>query len=468
MSPMRFGVTKRVSIALPLVAIAIALAYSRLHSEDTLSRPSVVLILADDVSWFTTGAAGGVAQTPELDALASQGIHFNHALATSPFCKPARMTLHTGLYPSEHGVVSNRTRLHEPTAEVFLFQELRGADYVTAHFGKWHMPGFDPDESGFETWNIEPAAAVQNALAFLDDVADGRLGSGESPARFALSLSLPYAHSPWNASPAALRAVRDHPYPLRANVNRPGVPSSYYDYLRAEQRRRLSRRGFDPDGDPKALLDAYHASISEMSRQVAKILRRLDLHGFTADTIVVFTSDQGLPAGGHGLWLKGAYGHYEEYLRVPLFIRYPAKVEGGRISSATIATVDLAPTILGLAGLPVPDRFSGTNAAPHMIDRKSWPLRSALHQSHRDPPFSGHARAIRTSEDHPLGSWTLALHPPGDPGSNTAELYDNSNDPFQLVNVALDPDFATVFDQLESELLQWMEERGDPAADQWR
>jgi arylsulfatase A-like enzyme len=191
--------------------------------------------------------------------------------------------------------------------------------------------------------------------------------------------------------------------------------------------------------------------MTAVDEQVGRLLKALDDSGRSGDTIVVFTSDHGDMLGSHGQRLKRK--PWEESIRVPGILRYPSKAKPGRTSDALLSHVDLAPTLLSLCGLPVPDDMQGTDLSGLVLGMSDWGPDSAYFQIF--VPFAGDGtpnpwRGVRTDRHMyartEAGLWVL---------------YDLKVDPYELKNLADDPPQTALREGLESKLAGWMKRTGD-------
>ncbi len=347
-------------------------------------------------------------------------------------------------------MVANDLRLRE--SQVTIAEILAGHGYRTGFIGKWHLdggkrlPGFvppGPRRQGFAFWaanecdhrhfrptyfrdsdrpiteaRFEPEVWTDRAIEFLKQ-------AGQAP--FFLVVSMGPPHDPYGA-PERFRKLYD---PSRVKM-RPnwveGVP-----------------------GAGRKEIAAYYAAMTAVDEQVGRLLRALDDVGRAEDTIVLFTSDHGDMLGSHGQRLKRK--PWEESIRVPCIVRYPAKVEAGRTSEALLSHVDLAPTLLSLCGLPVPDDMQGTDLSGVVLGRADCGPDSAFFQIF--VPFAGDGtpqpwRGVRTERfmyaRTEAGPWVL---------------YDLKEDPYEMKNLADDPAHAALQGQMEAKLDGWMKRTGD-------
>lgn len=406
---------------------------------------SVVLILLDQLraSALSTLGQNNIA-TPVLDALAGQSALFTNALCSDPRCTPSRASLLTGLYPTATGVIAPEVQL-TPLFRTYS-EQFRDAGYACAHVGKWHVDGsgdhvppglrrrgFDAGWAGFNknghrytesTYyrdtaqplhpepadTYEPVYQTAHALDFVDQLA---------PDPFLLVLSYQPPHppaeltsnlGPWDGwIPAQWMEQVD-----RAAIQLdPSVPAGWTDPARE-------------------FLHGYYAALLSMDALIGDLLQGLDARGLGEDTLLVLLSDHGELAGAHGLF--GKEHPYDPGMRVPWMLRWPGRIAPQRISTP-VSGVDLAPTLLGLAGLPLLPTGHGRDLSRWLLAGQSPPPQPILVQGQLDAePWA----ALR--EDQLLLS--------ARPGGEAMHLHDLSTDPHQLVDLVEDPASAGTRDRL--------------------
>jgi arylsulfatase A-like enzyme len=195
----------------------------------------------------------------------------------------------------------------------------------------------------------------------------------------------------------------------------------------------------------------YYAHITALDQQVGRILTELDQQGLTENTLVVFTSDHGDMLWSH--MLKNKQLPYEESIHIPLIMRLPGQLNPGQRSDLLISVVDFAPTLLGLLNVPVPESMEGMNLSAHIQGNDSKQPQSvfinnyaAFDQARGYQPWRG----VRTSQ------YTYARWRHG-----TAVLFDLQNDPYQMKNLANNPQYQQIQTQLEQELADWLVKTDD-------
>jgi len=417
-------------------------------------RPNIVFILTDDHRHDALGCSGHpFLQTPNLDRLATEGVRFTNAFVTTSLCSPSRASFLTGCYAHTHGVTANEQQ--DPPPELPTFPALlQTAGYETAFVGKWHQARWSSPRPGFDHWgsfsgqgdyrrntlNVD-GEFILSERYLTDELTDYavRFLRRERDRPFLLCLSHKAAHEPF--LPAARHAGLYAGAPLGS---------------REDPRDRLADK---PDwggrqaaaGRTEQLRD-YFRTLAAVDESTGSILAALAAEGQLDDTVLVYAGDNGFHHGEHGgLWDKRTA--YEDSLRIPVLMRYPGLVRAGTTCGEMILNVDLAPTLLELAGL----------AAPVAMQGRSWlgplaggPGRESFLYEYRPgtgPVTAGQVPAILAVRTR---DWKY-IHYPDLAGLNE-ELYDLQQDPGELFNLAPAPEHAADLDRLRAELKRLREE----------
>ena len=432
-------------------------------------RPNILLCIADDASWSHFGANGDpMVRTPAFDRVAREGVNFRHTFCSSPSCTPSRGTLLSGQHFWRLGEGANLWSRWPNTAPVYP-DLLARAGYRVGLKGK----GWGPGDFKFHGRDTNPAGpAVKDFAAFLDRVPAG------TPFCFWFGSVDP--HRPYDRGSGLKAGLRLEDVKVPPFL--PDTPAVRSD-----------------------LLD-YYAEIERFDHDVAALLKLLEDRGELDQTLVVVTSDNGFP------FPRGKASCYDAGVRMPLAIRWPARVKGGRTVADFVSLTDLAPTFLEAAGLKPPREMTGRSLLPLLLSGKSGQI-----DKRRDRVFFGrerHAnvregdlgypiRGLRTSQFLYLRNFAPDRWPAGDPpiygdvdqanniagspskqavvehdGTATAqrlfdlafgkrpaeELYDLANDPWQMENVAADPAYVQQRRRLARELDRELKRTSDPRA----
>ena len=424
-------------------------------------RPSVVFLLADQWRAQATGYAGDPnAKTPHLDRLASRSVNLAGAVSGCPVCSPYRGTLMTGRYPLNHGVFLNDVCLSNDG--VSLGEAFRGAGYRTGYIGKWHLDGhgrssFIPParRQGFEFWRAAECTHNYNRSHYYGNSPDKRFWEGYD------------AIAQTACAEAYIREHRDEPFALIVSW---GPPHNPYQTAPERFRRmfsadRVRLRPNVPDESAAAAredLAGYYAHAAALDECAGRIVRTLSETGLADDTILVFTSDHGDMLGSQGQVRKQK--PWDESIRVPLLVSCPAQLGStARTLTTPVNSPDIMPTLLGLAGVEIPESVEGA-------DRSSL-LRGD--EPDRDEP------ALITCPA-PFGEWRRDRGGREYRGVRTIRhtyvrtldgpwlLYDNQQDPHQLENLVGRADHASLEQKLEGLLREKLRQTGDdfrPGAD---
>lgn len=415
--------------------------------------------------------------TPNIDRLANEGIRFTNAFATTPLCSPSRASLLTGQYARTHGIIDNTAR---PSHQLPVFPlDLQRAGYTTGFFGKWHMGNDASPRPGFNRWvampgqgeavdpNLNIDGEPQVVKGYVTDVLTNFVDAFVKGARAEAKPFLVYlAHKA--VHPNVIQRDDGKVVPL---ADQPGgfvaAPRHRDQYIGRLMPRRqnafrtpsdkpaLMRRidGLPPLGRETATTDDEIRGRLEMllavDDSVGRIRAGLDRAGVLDNTVFVFTSDHGYFYGEHGLNEERRLA-YEETIRIPLLIRFPPRIKAGSISNEMVLTLDLAPTLLALAGLTPPGPMEGRSLAPIFAgDARGW-RQSFLVEYYTDTVFPrvlnmGYT-AVRTTRHKYIEYRDL---------QGMDELYDLEADPYEMKNLISMPGSAAIVEQMRSELARF-------------
>ncbi|MAE27624.1 MAG: N-acetylglucosamine-6-sulfatase [Planctomycetes bacterium] len=347
----------------------------------------MVVIYVDDLRADGLSATGNPwIETPHLDRLAAEGLVCNNAFVTTSLCCPGRVSVLTGKYAHATGVTDNQPKHDFQHRHLTFVDHLQERGYETAFVGKWHLP--NPQASpqrGFDHWvsfegqgdYFDPLLNIDGELVqtvgsnadVLGEAALDWIGGRPGADPFFLFLSFKNCHTPWDPPLRHRGLLDDVDIPLPASFD--DDPDELPTHWRAS---RLSRRNRGAHPHPEyyaAAVRRYHELILGVDEAVGQLLAVLEQRGVLDDTLILFTSDNGYLLGEHGFIQKGH--SYEPSIRVPLILRYPPKIQAGIENDGAALNVDIAPTLLKLAGLAVPDDVQGVDLAPLWQARRSKP-----------------------------------------------------------------------------------------------
>lgn len=410
-------------------------------------RPNVVFILADQWRASATGYGGDpTVKTPNLDRLAAESFDFRTAVSVCPVCTPYRAALLTGRYPTSTGMFMNDLGL--PDDEFCMAEMFGQAGYDTAYIGKWHLDGrgrsaYIPPErrQGFDYWKVaecdhnyqhshyytgtssemkhwegyDTFAQTRDARQYLRDHS-----KADSP--FLLFVGYGTPHFPHHTAPEEYKAM----YPVKKITLPPNVPKDLQEVARKEAR-------------------GYYAHCTAIDKCVGNIMRTLEETGLAENTILVFTSDHGEMLGSQGFAPFFKQVPYDESVRVPFLLRYPAGLgRKGSVVKSPIGTVEILPTLLDLAGVAIPSSIEGDSVAQIIREKRLDEDRTVLYML--PSPFSNAFselpyRAIRTNRH----TYVRYIDGP-------TLLFDDGQDPHQMQNLAGHPGSGALQKRLETRL----------------
>lgn len=422
---------------------------------DAPRKPNFLFIYTDDQRWdaigFVQKEQGDKArfpwlQTPNLDRLRSQGASFSNAFCTTSLCSPGRASLLTGQYTHSHGVTNNHTPL--PVDSVTYANQLQQAGYYTGFVGKWHM-GDQSDRPGFnfsasfrgqgKFYNcpliIRKDGEQKQVIAdkWVDDAsADYAIDflRENKDRAFSLTVAFKSVHGP--------REPQADYKDAYAGENTKAVPN-----LQATAPFREEAAQKRPGNQTNEKVRDYFRTLTSADRSLGRLLDTLDQLGLDKNTIVVFTSDNGYYLGEHGLGDKRSA--YDESMRLPFIIRSPFNNVKGRTIEPFVLNIDIAPTLLDYAGVPVPKQMQGRSLRPLLEDklpadwRKSFFYEYFYERNFRSP----HILALRTEKEKII---TYPGHPEWD------EVYEVAKDPYELQNQFNNPAHAGLKQKLQQDL----------------
>lgn len=442
------------------------------HGAADAPRPNIVLIIADDLACDDCGAFGNAAiRTPNIDRLARGGMCFDRAFVTASSCSPSRSSLITGRYPHNTGAEELHWPL--PQEQIGFVEQLRSAGYWTAAAGKWHLGDAakarfnvvkEADPSGFQ---LGTAKGVQTRMTAQGP---GALQSGCD--QWLPVLRDRPRDKPFFVWLAALDPHRDYEPGAIAAPHRPAdviVPAYLPDL--PEVRRDLA---------------LYYDEIGRLDQYVGEVLAELERQRIAEETLVIFLSDNGRPFPRCKTTL------YDSGIKTPLIARWPGHIAAGRRCGRLVSTIDVAPTLLELAGLKPGPSFQGRALTPLFKDpsakvrdfafaERNWHDYEARGRAVRSERFKyirndDHERRLTPPADAVRSPTFVAMRQLRDAGKlslqqqscfvsprPSEELYDLSADPHELRNVAADPRYANVLADLRRASGDWARETCDTA-----
>jgi arylsulfatase A-like enzyme len=468
------------------------------------ARPNIIFIMADDHAAHAIGAYGShVNTTPNIDRLAREGVRFDHVFATNSICTPSRAAILTGQYSHINGVtVFNRFDSTRQTAPKLL----QAGGYYTGMIGKWHL-GSDP--AGFDRWEILPGQGAymdplfytatgekqykgQYVTDVITDLAIDFLKNRPTDKPFFLMVHNKAPHRNWVPDEKHRKMFEGKWIPepptlwdtwaTRTDALHENQQTVFKDLTRFDLK--VTPPSDMPEADRmpwlmgkptevtttvggatvtlagealarwkyQRYMQDYLATIQSIDDNVGRLLAYLDQSGLTKNTIVIYTSDQGFFLGDHGLFDKRFM--YEESLKMPFIVRWPAAAKAGSVAAGMGLNVDFAPTFLDAAGLPVPADMQGRSLLPLIRGQQPANWRTAMYYRYYHDPGDHNTRAhygVRTDTHKLIYYWK----------KNQWELFDLVNDPQEMNNIYGQPGQEGITAELKAELQRLKREAKD-------
>ncbi len=423
-------------------------------SKAQVTRPNIIIIIADDVSWDDFGAYGNSeVKTPNIDKLAANGLRFTNFYLTASSCSPSRNSIITGRYPHNTGAAELHT---EPPEEMLSLAELlKKEGYYTASSGKFHMGQYA--RRGFDHISEKREEIGDGGEEMWIPVMENR-PKGKP---FFLWFAALDAHRPWG--PNTFEGTH--------SIDETNPPF----YL---------AKGIETKKD----LVKYYDEITRFDHYIGEVVQKLKEQNVLDNTLVIIMSDNGRPFP-HSKTRVNDRG-----MKTPFIVHWPVKIGTSAVSESQVSVIDIAPTLLSLVGVETPEQFQG-KSFESLFENPSQEFRNYVFAEHNWHDYEAHERMVRNKNFmYILNSRTMAPQMgPADAvespafieldqlrkdGKLTAaqadvfitprpqeELYHYRNDPLQLLNIAAVPEFKSDLEDLKSVLKEWMTETGDNIPD---
>lgn len=382
--------------------------------------------------------------TPNLDALAADGVLFRNAYSDSPVCTPYRGCLVTGLYPSESGIRNNAGAIRE--GERCIGHGLNDAGYATSYIGKWHLGGggnvaIAPDNRagfthfiGYQCYN----SFIDNVLFFDEDGAEHRFDKHRTTATtdlaikrfqriqdepFALFVSYQNPHYPIEPDPAFAALYARADLPARENVDPQTPPFTATWSPRSPQPVERDPNYQRYGRDLAEFRRLYYGLVTQLDHEIGRLIRYLKNQGLYENTVIIFTSDHGEMMGSHGRMNKGV--PHEESARVPLIARAPEGLRGHVVDTPVSAGIDIWPTLAEFAGYPEEKELSGQSWKTLLLEENAG-RDAPVFAEHPWPNDNGREGAWLLVRD---GDWKMVVQ---QETLEVVSLHNLSDDPAEL------------------------------------
>ncbi len=425
-------------------------------------KPNFVLIIADDVGWNDVGCYGNeVVKTPNIDKLSAEGLRFTNAFLTTSSCSPSRCSIISGKYPHSTGAAELHTPLPESQLPFPLL--LKENNYYTAQAGKWHMGpaphrAFDRytdfDKSDHSDGYVDTDGGENYWVQFI------RERPKDKP--FFFWLASHDAHRPFTAD--TFKITHD-PAKIKVPLYLADTPETRHD------------------------LASYYNEIGRFDYYIGKVLEELRREGVLENTVIIVMSDNGRP------FPRCKTRVYDSGMKTPFVVFWPKGLKNkGIITESLISSIDVAPTLLELAGVKVPDDYQGRSFVP-ILKNPTAEIRNEVFSEHNWHDYEAYERMMRTKDflylwnarpnltnggpaDSKSSPSQHALNKVRDEGKLTPaqadvfiaprpaeELFDVKNDQLQLLNLASLPKFQDKLKEMRMLLKNWQKNTGDTTPD---
>lgn len=466
-------------------------------------KKNVLVILTDQQRKDSLGCYGNtVANTPNLDRLAGEGIRFERNYVANPICMPDRLSIFTGMFPRNHGLWTNGLLLEKERRT--LAHQMADKGYQTASFGKIHFEPFGPDTGGSREgrnfwrkkgddfdWNgpywgfehveltighTEPIAHYgrwfrknggrEHMLKQAEDgsrplppelhdssfVADRTIdfigGERDENRPFFAVASFPDPHAPFNPPQSLAKKYNldQVELPVGGPEDLESRPGHYYQHYQGGWHRSGIKPLSHPEGinreEEKQRIANTYAMVELIDQNVGRIINALEENDLMEETIIIFTSDHGELLGDHGLWAKGPF-FYECLINTPLIITARGQLEPA-VSGGLFSAIDIFPTICDLTGIEIPHYVNGISQKDHLLNPDHKIRDRCLVEYRNGYGDQDVSSMVMVTEDKKYVKYE----------TGERELTDLSNDPKEKKNVAEDVEYKDTVNKMNEEMLE--------------
>lgn len=442
-------------------------------------RRNVIFVLTDDHRFDAIGFLKGqpFLETPSLDRLAHEGVHFKNAFVTTSLCSPSRASILTGVYAHRHRIVDNNTAI--PPGTVFFPQYLQKAGYRTGFFGKWHMGAeSDAPQPGFHQWvsfrgqgtylpsanglNVNGKTVPQKGYITdeLTDYALDWLRTVPKEQPYFMYLSHKAVHAEFQPAQRHIGRYKDAKFQFPKTMAESGDAAKNRPMW--VQNQRNSWHGVDFPYHSELDIAEYYRRYAEtllaVDESLGRVLDELRQRGQLDSTLIIYMGDNGFAFGEHGLIDKRTA--YEESIRVPLLARCPELFTAGQTVSQVVANIDIMPTVMDACGVQAPKGLDGASWIPVAQGKQIAWRKELLYEYYweRNFPQTPTVHALRGDRFKFIryhGIWDID------------ELYDMAEDPLETTNLIFSPDHQKIIEEMRTRLFDVLEKTGGGSMPLW-
>lgn len=436
-------------------------------------KPNILFICCDQQRWDCVGFNRRYpVRTPNLDRLAAEGMCFDNSYTPIPVCAPARQAMICGRRPERFGALWNYDQgipASSLPAEAFSWvRELQRAGYRNAHVGSWEIsPTLPPFDFGYERYvpasellgvqrNQYPDRSFRKGVFGEVSPYPVEVSPTHQNAKRVMELIDEFGDDPWHIK---MDFMEPHPpcrpcEPFASQYEAKDVPKwgAFDDPLKNKPYiQRQMRSSWNTEEmsweDFHETARLYYGVISQIDDAIGRVIRHLEKKGLSENTVVIYTSDHGDMCGERRM-IDKHYIMYDSVVHVPLVIRYPWMVKpGGRCGAMVTNMLDLVPTILELAGLPVPENIDGVSLMPYLRGERTDSIRRYALSTYNGQQFGLFTQRMIRNERYKY-VWNPC---------DVDELYDLEKDPLELDNLAVKEESGALLGALRLDLLRELE-----------
>ncbi|QHI70773.1 sulfatase family protein [Tichowtungia aerotolerans] len=429
-------------------------------------RPNIIFLLTDDQRWDTLGCNGNdVIQTPHVDSLASGGVNFRNTFATTPICVISRASILTGQYMRSHGIRDFNKPFTPEQMSMTYPSILRRHGYFTGFTGKWGVGAeqfnYDLYKDEFDFWRGQPDQdlywkdgkdGTHQNVRMSDDADDFMALAKKSGKPFCLSISFKAPHGPWHEyEPEIFATIDQSKMPIPETFTKEAwdlQPDFIKTSIGANEASPARDFRFNKKTNEhhQHLIAQYYALIEGVDASVGRILDSLKKYGLDDNTVLIYTADNGYLI--HDKGLIGKWLLYEQSLRLPMVIydpRLPAEARG-KVRTEDVLNVDVAPTILSLAGVNIPRQMDGRDLTPLLRgEHPEWPQENFFEHTYSESGRRTIPKSVGVRSDEWKYIRYISENPPYE------QLFNLKKDPQELNNLANSPEWKTVLESLRKQ-----------------
>lgn len=464
-------ITKRISYLLTALSM---IGMVGCHQQKEKKR-KIVFIMTDTQRYDMLGCVNPDMKTPHLDNLAAEGMRFHHAYSTSPVCTPARSAIFTGTYPHSNGAWGNNMGMGDNIKTIG--QRLSDNGMTCGYVGKWHLDGYDYFGNGVcpPGWEEDYWYDMRCYLMELsdEDKVRSRLPNTNTES---IEREFTYAHRVTNRAMEFLNDKKSDDFFLVASYDEPHHPylcpepyaSMYKDYVWHKNASHYddlkAKPGYQVQwAEGRQLLNKDSLTITHpyffgcntfVDDEIGRLLDHVKK--VAPDALIIYTSDHGDFLQAHSLKGKGPCV-YDDVARIPFIVKWPDRIASNSINTQPVSHINIVPTILEVAGIPIDDAIEGVSLMPTLVNKDEKVQEEVFMEYGRfevNHDGFGALQPLRAVFD---GRYKLSINL-----MSEDELYDMQADPFEVNNLIHSAAHQKIVHQLHGKILAWMNQTRDP------